>query len=220
MLSAREAQSLEPSLECVQALLSPSTGVIDSHALLLALQGDLEDAGGVFSLNSRVEQVERSSSGAFLTTVRDVKSKEEVVVESDFVVNSAGLDAPAVAAMLHPDRPSFVPIARFAKGNYYRLQGVQAPFTRLIYPVPQEAGLGVHITLDLGRQARFGPDVEWLDVESSADIDYHVDPGRSESFYGEVRKYWPELPEDSIFPDYAGVRPKLKYAGEEGDVYV
>ena len=219
MLSASEAQALEPSLRCVQALFSPDTGVIDSHGLLLALQGDLENAGGVVSLHSRVEAIERSSHGTFLTTVTDVHANQVATVESDLLVNSAGLDAPHVAAMLHGDgMERALPVARYAKGNYYRLQGIRAPFSHLIYPVPQEAGLGVHITIDLGGQARFGPDVEWLSVERAADIDYSVDPSRSDSFYGEVRKYWPGLPDGSIFPDYAGVRPKFRYADEDTDV--
>jgi L-2-hydroxyglutarate oxidase LhgO len=203
MLSADEARQLEPQLVCEAALLSPSTGIIDSHGLMLALLGDLENAGGVLALNSPLENALVSSSGI------ELHAADGTRLQAKTVVNAAGLHAPALAARIAGLEPQFVPKAFYAKGNYFTL-GTRAPFSHLIYPVPQAAGLGVHLTLDLGGQAKFGPDVQW--VENPDDLT--VDPARGNGFYDEVRKYWPGLQDGALLPGYAGIRPKISGPGE------
>ena len=197
-LSRQEAQTMEPALECVAALHSPSTGIVDSHALMLALQGDLEHAGGIVALNSPLVQAECSSNAIHLIVNDDLQLKARTVV------NAAGLRAPALALRFAGLASSFVPDAYYAKGSYFTLTG-KAPFDRLIYPVPQTAGLGVHLTLDMGGQAKFGPDVEWV----GSPEDLLLDPKRADAFYVEVRKYWPALPDGALTPGYAGIRPKI-----------
>jgi L-2-hydroxyglutarate oxidase LhgO len=198
MLSREEAISMEPALFCEGAVFSPSTGIVDSHALMLALQGDLENAGGMVVLNSPFKEANCSQDAIHLIT------QDGTRLHADMVVNAAGLQAPALARRFKGLDTGFVAQAYFAKGNYFTLSG-QAPFTHLIYPLPQAAGLGVHLTLDLGGQAKFGPDVQWV----VSDDDLAVDPTRSESFYAEVRKYWPALEEGALIPGYAGIRPKI-----------
>jgi len=197
-LTREEAQALEPALACHAALLSPSTGIVDSHALMLALQGDLEHAGGLVALRSPVAQARVSEKGIHLQT------EDGTGIAARTVVNAAGLHAPDLARRIEGLDPRHVPRAHYAKGSYFTLAG-RAPFSRLVYPVPEPAGLGVHLTLDLGGQAKFGPDVEW--VESADDL--IVDPRRGEAFYAEVRKYWPALQEGALAPGYAGIRPKI-----------
>ena len=200
-LDAAQAQSREPTLRCVAALESPSTGIIDSHGLMLALLGDLQSAGGLLALRSPVLSGQRLAAGEGI--LLHVGGDEPMELIARRVVNCAGLRAQAVASTLDGLPPDTIPAGRYAKGNYYALAG-RAPFSRLIYPVPDPGGLGVHLTLDLGGQARFGPDVEWVET-----IDYHVDPARADGFYAAIRRYWPELPDDALRPDYAGIRPKL-----------
>lgn len=197
-LSAEQAQALEPNLACVGALLSPSTGIVDSHALMLALQGDLENAGGVVALNSPLAQAECAQGAIFL------EASDGTALQAATVVNAAGLHAPDLARRFKGLDAMHVPGAWYAKGNYFTLSG-RAPFSHLIYPVPQAAGLGVHLTLDMGGQAKFGPDVEW--VESPSDL--VVDPRRGDAFYSEVRLYWPALADGALEPGYAGIRPKI-----------
>ncbi len=203
LLSPAEAQAMEPQLRCVAAAHSPSTGIIDSHALMLSLQGDLENAGGAVVFNTPLAHA--SCSQGAITLVAD----DGTELQTASVVNAAGLHAPTLAARFEGLDASFVPPAHFAKGNYFTLSG-RSPFSRLIYPVPDPAshlaGLGVHLTLDLGGQAKFGPDVQWVD---SAD-DLLVDPARGDAFYAEVRKYWPALPDGALAPGYAGIRPKIQ----------
>jgi L-2-hydroxyglutarate oxidase LhgO len=202
-LSAAEAQALEPALSCVAALSSPNTGIIDSHAYMLALQGDAENAGAVFAFDSKITGGAISADGIVLR-VRS-GDDEELELEANTVVNCGGLWAPRIAGQIEGLDDGSVPTAYFAKGNYYSLAS-KAPFTHLIYPVPEPGGLGVHLTLDLGGQARFGPDVEWL---GGPDFDYAVDPRRADKFYREIRSYWPDLPDASLQPAYSGVRPKI-----------
>jgi L-2-hydroxyglutarate oxidase LhgO len=199
LLSAAEAQTLEPALRCVAAYLSPSTGVVDSHAFMLALQGDAESNGAAVAFKSPLERGRVRESGIML----EVGGAEPMQVLARTVVNSAGLHAPRVAASIQGLPPAHVPPTYFAKGNYYSLVG-RSPFSRLVYPMPNEAGLGVHITIDLGGQARFGPDVEWIDR-----IDYDVDPRRADGFYAAIRDYWPGLRDGQLTPGYAGIRPKI-----------
>lgn len=204
MLDRHEAQALEPTLHCVAALHSPSTGIVDSHALMLSLLGDAEAHGAVFSPHSTVRAIE-ARKGAIRLEV--ASGGAEMLLETGLVINAAGLSAVALAHTIEGYAPSLVPSAYLAKGNYYALVG-RSPFSHLVYPVPEEGGLGVHLTLDLGGQARFGPDVEWIDR-----VDYSVDPRRADRFYAEVRKYWPELPDDSLMPAYSGIRPKISGPG-------
>ena len=231
-LSRQEAQALEPEIECVGALLSPSTGIIDSHAFMLALQGDAEHAGAVFAFFSRVARA-RVVDGGFEIEVQTLdlqptstgtpgaaasgtagnSGHESAEFSSTSIwhtrtlINAAGLHAPDVAARIEGLDARHVPRAHYARGHYFTLSG-RPRFQRLIYPVPQPGGLGVHLTLDLQGQARFGPDVQWVDG-----IDYTVDPKRADAFYAEVRRYWPSLPDGALQPGYAGIRPKL--AGPE-----
>ncbi len=197
-LSREEARALEPALECLAALHSPSTGIVDSHALMLALQGDLEHAGGLVALNSPLAHAECAQSAI------NLEATDGTRLQARTVVNAAGLHAPALAARFAGLDPVHVPTAHYAKGSYFTLTG-KAPFSHLIYPVPEAAGLGVHLTLDLGGQAKFGPDVQW--VESPQDL--LVDPARGDAFYAEVRKYWPALQDGALAPGYAGIRPKI-----------
>ena len=203
LLTRDEARALEPQLECLAAVHSPSTGIVDSHGLMLALQGDVENAGGLVVLNSPVVQVNRSHNAIVLV----VNGGAELQVNT--LVNAAGLGAQALAGRFDGLVREFVPPSYYAKGNYFNLSG-RSPFARLIYPVPETAGLGVHLTIDLGGQAKFGPDVQWV---SSPD-DLVVDPARGDGFYAEVRKYWPTLPDGALNPGYAGIRPKIQAPGE------
>lgn len=209
-LEAAEAQALEPELHCLAALHSPSSGIVDSHGLMLALQGDAETHGAMLAFQSPVLAGRATGAGIEL----DVGGDSPTRLLARTVVNCAGLDAPHVAASLQGLRPRHVPVARFSKGSYFSLAG-RAPFSHLVYPVHQGAWLGIHLTLDLGGQARFGPDAEWLPDDTRANcIDYRVDAHRGEAFYEAVRRYWPGLPAGALQPAYAGVRPKIHGPGE------
>lgn len=198
-LSGAEAMAKEPALRCVAALLSPSTGIIDSHALMLAYQGDAESAGAITVYRAPVEQGAVTKAGIELR----VGGAEPMTLLTRILVNSAGLFAPSLARRIEGVPPETVPRDFLCKGNYFTLSG-RAPFRHLIYPAPEKAGLGVHLTLDLGGQAKFGPDVEWTDR-----IDYRVEPRRGERFYEAIRRYWPGLPDGALQPGYAGIRPKI-----------
>ena len=198
LLSRQEAQAMEPALRCAAALHSPQTGIVDSHALMLSLLGDFEHAGGTLALHSPLASA-RWTGHAWALHMQDGSTLETAVL-----INAAGLHAPALASRFEGLDAAHVPQAFYAKGNYFTLAG-RSPFSRLIYPVPEAAGLGVHLTLDLGGQAKFGPDVEWVDSPE----DLQVDARRSEGFYAEVRKYWPGLPDGALLPAYAGIRPKI-----------
>src|SRR5450759_692237 len=206
MLRMREeALALEPQLVCEAAIFSPNTGIVDSHALMQALHGDITNAGGLVVLNSALAQAE-CAQGAIKLVADD-----GTCLQARIVVNAAGLQAPAVAGRFTGLDPCHVPRAYFAKGNYFALAS-RAPFSHLIYPVPEANGLGVHLTLDLGGQAKFGPDVQWV----NSDHDFVVDPARGDAFYAEVRKYWPGLQDGALTPGYAGIRPKIHAPGEAG----
>jgi L-2-hydroxyglutarate oxidase LhgO len=209
-LSAEQAQRLEPALHCVAALLSPSTGIIDSHALMLAFQGEAEAAGAVVVLRSPVLSGQVLADGFELAVGGD----EPSAIRCRLLVNAAGLHAPALAGAIAGVPPESIPPAYFCRGVYFTLAG-RSPFRRLVYPVPPAGGLGVHITLDLAGQARFGPDVEWISA-----IDYTVDPARGEAFYAAVRSYWPGLRDGALQPGYAGIRPKISGPGEPAADFV
>ncbi len=206
-LNAAEAKALEPALACQAALLSPSTGFVDSHALMLTLQGDLENAGGLLALVSPVQRV-GLKQGTTTHPIR-ISMQDSTELACKVLVNAAGLNAVELAQGMNGLDKSLLPTAHYAKGNYFTLAG-KAPFSRLIYPVPEHAGLGVHLTLDLGGQAKFGPDVQWVDDPT----DLLVDPRRGDAFYAEVRKYWPNLADGALLPGYAGMRPKINGPSE------
>ena len=208
-LTRAQAQALEPALQCHAALLSPSTGIVDSHGLMLSLLGDLENAGGLLALQSPVESMAVVAHAPATIEIVMGGGAAGTKLAARWVVNAAGLQAPALAARTNGLDARHVPRAWFAKGNYFTLSG-RAPFGRLIYPVPEPGGLGVHLTLDLGGQAKFGPDVQWVDASE----DLQVDPARGDAFYAEVRRYWPGLPDDALQPGYAGIRPKISGPGE------
>jgi L-2-hydroxyglutarate oxidase LhgO len=199
LIAAREAQAMEPALSCCAALLSPSTGILDVHAYMLALRAEAEEAGALFAFRSPVQSVMCETSGF---TVSCGGAAPATLRCSQFV-NAAGLGAVALAHCIGGLQEKHIPPAYLSKGTYFTLAG-KAPFSRLIYPVPIPGGAGVHITLDLGGQARFGPDVEAVER-----IDYSVDPKRAVRFYAAIRRYWPALPDGALQPGYAGIRPKI-----------
>ena len=203
-LTATQAQGLEPALRCVAAVLSPSTGIIDSHALMLALEGEAEAAGAMVVLRAPVRCGRVRHDGFDLS----IGGEEPSHIRCRVLVNAAGLYAPALAHAIRGIPRETIPPAFFCRGVYFSLSG-RAPFRRLVYPVPPPGGLGVHITLDLAGQARFGPDVEWI-----SKVDYAVDPARGEAFYAAIRAYWPGLRDGALQPGYAGVRPKISGPSE------
>ena len=210
LLDGAQTQELEPNIKAAAALSSPSSGIMDSHRLMLAYQGDLEDRGGMIAFKSPVWGG-RLAGG---TKIIQVHGAEPMELACDIVINSAGLGAQALASSFDFVPPATIPPRYLAKGNYFTLGG-RAPFTRLVYPVPEPGGLGVHLTLDLGGQARFGPDVEWVET-----IDYAVDPARADRFYAAIRAYWPALADGALQPGYAGVRPKVSGPGEPAGDFV
>ena len=207
-LDGAEAQALEPHLQCLKALSSPTTGILDSHAYMLSLQGEIEAHGGWVALNSPVLSGEVRGDGILLNVGGTEPHSKQTQVMCKTVINSAGLDAQAVMGTITGFPPTHIPKRYLCKGTYFSLSG-KAPFERLIYPVPGAASLGCHYTRDLGGQGRFGPDAEWVD-----EIDYAVDPARSDSFYDQIKRYWPDLPDGALSPAYSGMRPKLQAPGE------
>jgi L-2-hydroxyglutarate oxidase LhgO len=198
-LSGAAARELEPALNCDAALLSPSTGIIDSHAYMLSLRGEAEAAGAAFAFHTPLIRAKAAAGLIELET----GGAAPMTLACDLLVNAAGLGAPAVARSIAGMPLEAIPSAYLAKGNYFSCSA-RAPFSRLIYPVPEPGGLGVHLTLDMAGQARFGPDVEWVER-----IDYAVDPARAARFYPAIRKYWPTLPDGALMPSYSGIRPKI-----------
>ncbi len=204
-LSRDEARAMEPAVACVGALHSPSTGVIDSHAYMLGLLGDAEAHGAMLAVLSPLESARIREPGRIELRVG---GSDPMHLSARTVVNAAGLTAPSVARRMEGYPGDKAPPEFYAKGNYYSLIG-RSPFSRLVYPVPEPGGLGVHVTIDMGGQARFGPDVEWIDR-----IGYDVDPRRADKFYAAIRRYWPQLPDGALAPGYAGIRPKIAGPGE------
>jgi L-2-hydroxyglutarate oxidase LhgO len=209
-LSGAEAMTLEPHLHCVEAMLSPETGIIDSHQFMLALQGDAERDGASVAFHTPVTQIDARDRCFIVET----GGAAPLRFQADCVINSAGLFANDIARRISGLDPRHVPPLYFAKGNYFSVSG-RTPFDRLIYPMPNEAGLGVHLTIDMGGQAKFGPDVEWIQK-----IDYSVDAQRATGFYAAIRAYWPDLPNDALQPAYSGIRPKLSGPGQPAADFV
>lgn len=202
-LCAEQVRRCEPALSCEAVLSSPSTGIIDSHAYMLSLLADMEAHGGQIAYGAAVTSLRPTSSGVEIC----IESEPRPVLRAQIVVNCAGLDAHRVAALIDGFPRGHIPSVRYAKGSYFALLG-SAPFGRLIYPLPEPGGLGIHMSLDLAGQVRFGPDVEWVE-----EVDYAVDTARAEKFYGAIRRYWPQLADGQLSPAYAGVRPKLPGLG-------
>ena len=209
-IGGNELRRMEPALAAIGGLVSPSTGIIDSHALMLAYQGDAEADGAMVVFRAPVEGGRVTADGFELS----VGGAEPMQLACRYLVNSAGLYAPALARRIAGIPASSIPRDYLCRGVYFTLTG-RAPFSHLIYPVPEKAGLGVHLTLDLAFQARFGPDVEWIDT-----VDYTVDPRRGDSFYAAIRRYWPDLPDGALQPGYAGIRPKIVGPGEAAGDFV
>jgi L-2-hydroxyglutarate oxidase LhgO len=211
-LDKAAVQQLEPALRAEAALFSPSTGIISSHDLMLALLTDLEAAGGQLVTANAI-------TGGSIQPGNTHLQLQDYSLQARLVVNAAGLHAPALAKRLH-GAASWIPQPAFAKGHYFSLNGTN-PFKHLIYPLPEQAGLGVHLTLDLQGRARFGPDVEWLNIQDAAEIDYRVDANRRDAFVAAIHNYWPDLDKNALQPDYAGVRPKITTPGSDAaDFYL
>jgi L-2-hydroxyglutarate oxidase LhgO len=203
-LDAGQARALEPEVRCAGALLSPSTGIVDVHEYMLATLGDAEAHGAVLALATPV--VGGAVRGGRIAV--ETAGADPMTLSCDLLVNSAGLGAQQVAASLQGLAAQSVPPLHLAKGNYFALTG-RSPFSRLIYPMPDGAWLGVHATLDLGGRCRFGPDLHWVDT-----LDYDVDDHALPAFYDSVRRWWPDLREGALYPDYSGIRPKIYGPGE------
>ena len=199
LISREDTQAMEPAVRAVAALHSPSTGVVDAQALMLALEGALANAGGQVVLNSQVSQISPIAGGYELTLAGEQAGEK---LTASCLVLAAGHEGPRLAQGLAHSRYA-PPRGYYAKGNYFALAG-KSPFSRLIYPMPVPGGLGIHATLDMGGQVRFGPDVEWVDT-----LHYGVDARRANAFYASIRTYWPDLPDGALFPAYAGIRPKI-----------
>jgi L-2-hydroxyglutarate oxidase LhgO len=208
MISGQEARALEPNLQCSAAILSSTTGIVDSHGYMLSLLGGFEDAGGMIAYQSPLISAKPVGNNAHGGYELEIGGADGMQIQTKLLINCAGMSAPAVAQKIEGLAKEQIPKAYFAKGNYFSLSG-KSPFSHLIYPIPEPGGLGVHLTLDMGGQAKFGPDVQWLDIDSEEQIDYTVDPKRGEGFYEAVRRYWPGLKEGSLQPDYSGVRAKI-----------
>lgn len=200
-LSCHDIRAIEPEVIGVSGLFSPSTGVIDSHGYMLSLQGDLENAGGSIAFETLVHRIDIAGNGLVL------RFEDGYSVGVSLLINAAGLGAQGIASRVAGLSPQYIPPLHLAKGNYFSLTGV-SPFRHLVYPVPVGGGLGIHATIDLAGKVRFGPDVQWID-----DVDYSVDPERSQAFYSAIRQYWPNLRDDQLVPDYAGIRPKVERPG-------
>lgn len=208
MISGDEAKALEPNLKCSAAILSSTTGIVDSHGYMLSLLGGFEDAGGMVAYQSPLLSAKPIGNNAKDGYELQIGGADGMQIQTKLLINCAGMSAPAVAQKIEGLAKDQIPKAYFAKGNYFSLSG-KSPFTHLIYPIPEPGGLGVHLTLDMGGQAKFGPDVEWLNIESEEQIDYTVDLKRGDGFYEAVRRYWPGLKDGSLQPDYSGVRAKI-----------
>jgi L-2-hydroxyglutarate oxidase LhgO len=212
LLGRAGARALEPALECAAALWSPSSGIVDSHGLMTALLGDAENAGALLALKSRVLGARRVGDAWCVRVESDGETSE---LHTRWLVNAAALDAQALAHGVEGFPAAAIPRRHVARGHYFALSGSRAPFTHLIYPQPVDGGLGVHLTLDLAGQARFGPDVQWFESEArGAALDYAVDPARAAAFEAEIRRWWPGLPAGALVPAYTGIRPKITGPGE------
>lgn len=225
LLESNDVRNMEPELECVKALWSPSSGIVDSHSFMISLQADAEEHGASFAYNTSMlrgavtkRNIEIHVGSTEALTPSSGKGVDAVLC-ANYVVNATGLYAQSFARNLDGLPVDSIPASHFARGCYFSLPGVKAPFSHLIYPIPEDGGLGCHVTLDLGGQIRFGPDVQWLpeltnSVSLFTQFDYSVDPKRADRFYSEIRKYYPSLPDGSLQPSYSGIRPKISGPGQ------
>ncbi|MEQ9109360.1 MAG: NAD(P)/FAD-dependent oxidoreductase [Rhodospirillaceae bacterium] len=213
-LSANDAARLEPNLKCAAALLSPETGIVDSHSFMLALQGDAEAHGALIAYNSHVIGGRIIADSDRHAIEIETGGADGMKLIGRDVINCAGLGAQQISYRMYGLDQTNIPALHYAKGSYFYLTG-KAPFSRLIYPLPGTASLGLHYTLDLSGQGRFGPDIEWTDT-----LSYDVNPARADAFYEAVRRYWPDLPDGSLRPGYSGIRPKLQAKGEASRDFV
>ncbi len=209
IIESDEARSIEPNLSCIAAIYSGSTGIVDSHSLMLSILGQFEAAGGHIVYQSPFLSAKYIKKNQFHV---HVGGSSNVHIETKFLINCAGLSAPKVAQLIDGMPPHKIPKAYFAKGNYFSLTG-KSPFKRLIYPIPQPGGLGIHLTIDMNGTAKFGPDVEWLDIESETEINYQVNEDRSSQFYSSIKQYWSDIKDGCLVADYSGVRPKITGEG-------
>ena len=208
MITGEQAKSMEPELSCSAAVLSASTGIVDSHGFMLSLLGGFEDAGGMIAYQSPLISAKPIGTSAQDGFELEIGGADDMKIQTNLLINCAGMSAPAIARKIEGLAQEEIPKAYFAKGNYFSLSG-KSPFKHLIYPIPEPGGLGVHLTLDMGGQAKFGPDVEWSELDDENQIDYTVNPKRGEGFYAAVRKYWPGLKDNALQPDYSGVRANI-----------
>lgn len=208
MITSDQAKAMEPELNCAAAVLSASTGIVDSHGFMLSLLGGFEDAGGMIAYQSPLISAKPIGENAKDGFELEIGGADGMKIQTKLLINCAGMSAPAIAGKIEGLSQQQIPKAYFAKGNYFSLSG-KSPFKHLIYPIPEPGGLGVHLTLDMGGQAKFGPDVQWLEIDEESQIDYTVNPKRSEGFYEAVRRYWPGLKDNALQPDYSGVRAKI-----------
>ncbi|QWD59269.1 NAD(P)/FAD-dependent oxidoreductase [Polynucleobacter sp. MWH-UH35A] len=208
MITGGQAKLMEPELKCAAAVLSASTGIVDSHGFMLSLLGGFEDAGGMIAYQSPLVSAKPIGENAKDGFELEIGGADGMKIQTKLLINCAGMSAPAIAKKIDWLKEDQIPKAYFAKGNYFSLSG-KSPFKHLIYPIPEPGGLGVHLTLDMGGQAKFGPDVEWLEIDEESQIDYTVNPKRGEGFYEAVRRYWPGLKDNALQPDYSGVRAKI-----------
>lgn len=208
LITGEQAESMEPDLQCAAAVLSSTTGIVDSHGFMLSLLGGFEDAGGMIAYQSPLISAKPMGTSAQDGFELEIGGTDGMKIQTKLLINCAGMSAPAIAKKIEGLAQEQIPKAYFAKGNYFSLSG-KSPFKHLIYPIPEPGGLGVHLTLDMGGQAKFGPDVEWLEIDEENQIDYTVNPKRGEGFYEAVRKYWPGLKDNALQPDYSGVRAKI-----------
>ena len=208
MITGEQAKAMEPELHCAAAVLSASTGIVDSHGFMLSLLGGFEDAGGMIAYQSPLISAKPIGDNAKDGFELEIGGADGMKIQTKLLINCAGMSAPVIAKKIEGLKEDQIPKAYFAKGNYFSLSG-KSPFKHLIYPIPEPGGLGVHLTLDMGGQAKFGPDVEWLEIDEESQIDYTVNPKRGEGFYEAVRRYWPGLKDNALQPDYSGVRAKI-----------
>ena len=194
-------RTMEPAVECIAGIYSPTTGIIDSHAFMLSLQGEFENSGGMIAFNTQVTKIRFGS-------VKQVEC-DSMTLEPDILINAAGLEAPELSSSLVKNYHAF-----YAKGHYYSLSG-HSPFSHLVYPIAEEGGLGVHVTLDMAHQARFGPDVVWIDG-----IDYDFDESKFDAFVAAIKSYYPDLDRSKLQPGYTGIRPKLTPQGGPANDFV
>jgi L-2-hydroxyglutarate oxidase LhgO len=206
LIDAKEAMTMEPALACVAALHSAETGILDAHGYMLALRGEIENRGGVVVCDSPMFSAQLDSSGQHWEIVAGASA--QTTIKTRYLITAPGLEAQDVARAITDFPPSLIPKRHLGKGVYFKLSG-KAPFNSLVYPTPIPGALGTHYVKNLGGQAVFGPDLEYVDA-----IDYHVNPDRAKEFYVSVRRYWPSLPDNSLTPDYAGIRPKIHGPGE------